>query len=263
MALTPKITVVVPCFNHGEFLPDAIASVLNANRRDVELIVVDDGSTEERTLREIDVVRDSGIRVIRQGNKGLAAARNAGIEAARGDYVLPLDADNLLRPAYFEHGLRILDANARVGVVYGDAEYIGGRTGRWRVGPFEIDRLLESNYIDACGMFRRAVWEQNGGYDGTMPAQGAEDWDFWLGAYEHHWEFAYVPEVMFEYRVADGSMLDRLRPFGEQLNAFLSTKHGTLYREAWVGLRAERRSVVRTSRRLARLLLSSVGRRQQ
>src|SRR6267378_7781475 len=120
-----KVSVVIPCFNHGEFLPEAVASVTNIKRNDIETIVVDDGSTDERTRKEMDALPVQGIKVIRQENKGLAAARNAGIAISRGEYILPLDADNRLRSDYIEHGIRILDANPQVGVVYGDAEYIG------------------------------------------------------------------------------------------------------------------------------------------
>src|SRR5882724_3600730 len=185
-----KVSVVIPCFNHGEFLPEAVCSATAIERDDVETIVIDDGSTDERTGKEIDALPGHGIRVIRQENKGLSAARNAGIAISRGEYILPLDADNRLRSGYIEHGIRILDANPLVGVVYGDAEYIGTRTGRRHVGPFERDRLLQWNYIDACAIYRRSIWEQNQGYDSRMmPIQGLEDWDFWLGALEHGWGF--------------------------------------------------------------------------
>src|SRR6185437_4806309 len=140
----------IPCFNHGEFLPEAVASVLAMKRDDVELIVVDDGSTDERTHKEMSVLIASGISVIRQENKGLSSARNAGIRASKGEYILPLDADNRLRPGCIDHGTRILGPDPQVGVVYGDAEYIGIRAGRWRVGPFNQNQLLERNYIDAC-----------------------------------------------------------------------------------------------------------------
>lgn len=254
-----RVSVIIPCYNHGQCLPEAVASVLDANRDDIELIVVDDGSTDDRTRRGTDALRERGIHVIRQENKGLAAARNAGIEASHGDFILPLDADNRVRPAYFEYGIRVLDANPQTGVVYGDAEYIGERIGRWAVGPFDVGRLMESNYIDACAVFRRRVWEQNGGFDGTMPVQGAEDWDFWLGAIERGWGFTYVPETLFEYRVAENSMLRKLYASGltGQLEEFLATKHGLLYRRAWLSLRGERQSIRLTSRRLARLLVSS------
>lgn len=258
-----KVSVVIPCFNHGEFLPDAAGSATAIGRNDIESIVVDDGSTDERTRSEMAVLSAKGVRVIRQENKGLAAARNAGVAASSGEYILPLDADNRLRSAYIEHGIRVLDANPEVGVVYGDAEYMGTRTGRWQVGSFDRNRLLYWNYIDACAMYRRSIWLQNGGYDGTMPVQGLEDWDFWLGALEHGWEFAYVPEVLFDYRMAEQSMLTRTQGFDSQIEAFIAAKHGLLYRRAWLQSEQERSSVRATWRTLRKLLKSRLKQKFQ
>jgi glycosyltransferase involved in cell wall biosynthesis len=248
------ISVVIPCFNHGEFLPEAVASVQNAKRDDVELIVVDDGSTDERTRKEMDALAGRGIRVLRQDNKGLAAARNAGIAASTGEYILPLDADNRVRLRFFERGKRILGSDRKVGVVYGDAQFIGERTGRWQVGPFDSGQLMRWNYIDACAIYRRKVWEQIGGYDGTMPVQGFEDWDFWLGALEYGWEFAYVPEILFDYRVAKESMITHARRFEAEIRKFATHKHGELYRRGWEQLEFEHRSVRATARNLRRLI---------
>ena len=225
-----KVSIVIPCFNHGKFLPEAVASVINIKRNDIELIVIDDGSIDEQTRKEMDALIAQGINVVRQKNKGPAAARNAGMLVSKGEYILPLDADNRLRPRYIEHGIRILDANPQVGVVYGDAEYIGTRTGRWHVGPFERDRLLRWNYIDNCAVYRRSVWEQNRGYDAKIPVQGLEDWDFWLGALTHGWQFAYVPEVLFDYRVADHSLITRTYGFEAQITKYVERKHHFLYR---------------------------------
>lgn len=250
-----KVSVVIPCFNHGEFLPEAVGSVTGMGRQDVELIVVDDGSTDDRTRKEMEKLRANGIRVISQENKGLSAARNAAIAASTGEYVLPLDADNRLRPAYIDHGIRILDANPEVGVVYGDAQLMGTRTGHWHVGPFDPNRLLNWNYIDACAIYRRSVWEQNGGYYSTMPDQGGhEDWDFWIGALEHGWQFVYVREVLFEYRLATESMVTRAQPFRSAVEDFIARKHSRIYRESWLRLARERQSAKKMSRRLRVLL---------
>jgi glycosyltransferase involved in cell wall biosynthesis len=254
MTTSCKLSVVIPCFNHGEFLPEAVASVVAIKRDDTELIVVDDGSTDERTSREMSALIAGGIRVIQQENRGLAAARNAGILASKGEYILPLDADNRLRAGYIEHGVRVLDANPQVGVVYGDAELIGVRTGRWHVGPFERDRLLQWNYIDACAVYRRSIWEQNRGYDGSMPVQGLEDWDFWLGALEQGWEFHYIPEILFDYRVAQQSMITHARRFAAQVEGFTALKHGVLYRQAFLRLVRERGSIKMASHNLGRLI---------
>ena len=256
MSCSPTISVIIPCFNHGEFLPETVASVTDIERDDVELIVVDDGSTDERTRAEMDALVARGIRVIRQENKGLAAARNTGILVSKGEYILPLDADDRLRPGWIDHGIRILAANPQVGVVYGDAEYFGTRTGRWHIGPFDRDRLLQWNYIPACAIYRRSIWEQNGGYDATMPVWVLEDWDFWLTTLKHGWEFAYVPEILFDYRVATQSMITRARGFEKQGEEFIAIKHGPLYRHAWLQLASQQESLKWAFRNLCRLLKS-------
>lgn len=262
MTKLAKVSVVIPCFNHGEFLPEAVASVTSMNRHDVELIVVNDGSTDDRSRKEIDALSANGIHVIHQQNKGLAAARNVGIGASHGKYILPLDADNRIRADYVEHGVRILDSNPKVGVVYGDGEFFGIRSGRWDIGPFDPNRLLSSNFIDACAVYRRLIWEQNCGYDSTMPVQGLEDWDFWLGALEHGWEFHYVREILFDYRVARDSMITRAQAYRDDTERFLATKHGLLYRNEFLKVISEReleansgRAALRNLRRIVKTRL--------
>lgn len=202
------VSVVIPCFNHGQYLPEAVGSVEAFGRDDVEMIVVDDGSTDERTIREMDRLTGRGIRVIRQENRGLAAARNAGIRAARGGLILPLDSDNRIREGYLVEGVKILREAPDVGVVYGNAEYFGDRVGRWEVPPFEFAQIVKANFVDACALYRKTVWESVGGYDETMPWMGWEDWDFWLRVAGRGWGFAHIPAITFDYRVRRGSMLE-------------------------------------------------------
>lgn len=260
-ANAPKVSVVVPCFNHGEFLADAVASVISMNRGDVELIVVDDGSTDERTRREMDALATKGIHVIRQENKGLAAARNAGVRTSKGEYIFPLDADDRIRAAYVESAIQTLDANPPIGVVYGDLELFGTCTGHWVTGPFDPHRLMLSNYIACSAYFRRVIWEQNGGYDGTMPVQGFEDWDFWLGALEHGWKFAHTHEALFEYRQHGESMITNARKFERHVAQFVARKHGPLYRQAWLELADERDSGKLTFRNLRRIVKARIKRK--
>ena len=240
MTKSCKVSVIMPCFNHGEFLPEAVASVKNANREDIELIVIDDGSTDERTRREMDTLRAQAIRVIRQENRGLGAARNAGVAASQGEYLFPLDADDRMRSAWIDRAIGVLESDPRVGVVYGDAQCFGAHTRQWKTGPFERDRLLYTNFIHASALYRRLVWEQNGGYDETMPVQGMEDWDFWVGALERGWRFHYLGEIFFDYRRANESMLTGARQAHDHLQEFVARKHSSLYRQAWLSLVRER-----------------------
>jgi glycosyltransferase involved in cell wall biosynthesis len=263
MAEICKVAVIIPCFNHGEFLLEAVASVEKIGRKDVEAVVVDDGSNDARTKIEVGKILRRGIRVIRQENGGLAAARNAGISSSSAEYIFPLDADDRMRDSWLDRGIEILDADKQKGVVYGDTECFGTRTGRWKVGPFDRGKLLAENYIHASALFRRSVWEQNCGYDGAMPVQGLEDWDFWLGALEHGWQFAYLPEIFFDYRQAEQSMITRAKGFESQVGDFVARKHGALYRQEWSRLAREceilekqQQSIKETLRNLNRLLMS-------
>lgn len=256
--MKPRLSIVIPCYNHGQYIEEALSSVRAANRQDLEVIVVDDGSTDLRTQQEMErLSHDRSLIVIRQANGGLAAARNAGVERAAADYILPLDADNRVRPAYIERGIEIMDSDPRVGVVYGDAEFFGSRSGIWRVGPFDRDRLLEWNYIDACAVIRKEVWTKNGGYRRGMPVQGLEDWEFWMNTLSHGWHFRYVPEVMFDYRVMPGSMIERARGQAKATEDFIADHYGRLYRAVWM----ERASVRRTAERLVDLIRQRLSER--
>jgi glycosyltransferase involved in cell wall biosynthesis len=252
----PKISVVMPCYNHGEFVAESVASVMAAGRDDLELIVVDDGSTDERTQRELDALADQSVTVTRQKNGGVGAARNAAIRASRGQYIFPLDADDLLRPGWISRAIEILDSDPRAGIVYGDAQFFGARTERWNVGPIETDWLLEKNYIPVSALFRRTVWHEIGGYDCGMPVQGYEDWDFWLSALERGWEFVYLPEVFFDYRKSAESMLTRAEGLQRQVFEYVAKKHGVLCRQTWQNQVERTKSVRWMSRQLGTLLVS-------
>jgi GT2 family glycosyltransferase len=230
------LSIVIPCHDDGELLIEAVASAERSapERAELltELLIVNDGSREARTLEVLDLLRQAGYTVIDQENAGLAAARNHGIRAARGRYLLPLDADNRLRPGFPGAAVAALDGAPELGVVYGNRQEFGCRHHHIVVSDFDVDDLLRANFIDACAVLRREVWEQCGGYDGAMPEQGWEDWDLWLGAAERGWRFHRLSGVTFEYRVRPGSMASRLlgAEIGVPLRLYMIDKHRDLYR---------------------------------
>jgi glycosyltransferase involved in cell wall biosynthesis len=224
------LSVVIPCYNQGQFLVDAIASVERTAEERWELVVVNDGSTQPRTVEVLDTLRKAGYCIIDQTNAGLAAARNNGIRAARGRYVLPLDADNRLVPGFIASAIRVLNTESDVGVVYGDRLDFGARSGRAHVPSFNLNLLLRSNFIDACAVYRREIWESCRGYDAG--AAVLEDWEFWIAVAKRGWRFFRLPAVTFEYRVRPNSMLARA---GEEVHRsardYIGRKHHTLYGE--------------------------------
>jgi glycosyltransferase involved in cell wall biosynthesis len=202
----PRLSVIIPCHDDGEYLIDAVASV-RRNAPEAELIIVDDGSTQTRTLEVLAALRDAGHRVIEQPHSGLSAARNTGIAASAGDYFLPLDADNRLLPGFAAEAVALLDADSAAGVVYGDRREFGARSEDVTVPEFDLPRMLSGNYIDACAVVRREVWSEADGYDVAMDTW--EDWDFWLGAAARGWRFVRIPRPTFEYRIRPDSMHHR------------------------------------------------------
>jgi glycosyltransferase involved in cell wall biosynthesis len=189
-------------------LREALSSVEEVrNENLLEVIIVDDGSCDPETVRILKEVAEAGYNVVSQPNRRVSAARNTGIRLARGEFILPLDSDNRLRHVYLEKGVSLLKENPRIGVVYADAEYFGEKTGRWHVQEFDLLSLIRKNFIDVCALYRKALWEQVGGYDEQMPWMGLEDWDFWLRVACPGATFFHVPEVGFDYRVRADSLI--------------------------------------------------------
>jgi glycosyltransferase involved in cell wall biosynthesis len=209
MSSNIPVSVVIPCFNHGHFIRDAIRSVEKCEQDSYELIIVNDGSTDSHTQQVMRELETEGYQVISQTNQGLAAARNNGIRAGKGRYVLPLDADNLIRPNYIYAATQILDKFPDVAVVYGKPALFGEETNRRfdMGGEFDLFRLLRDNYIDACTVIRKSVFEECGGFDVEMPCQGYDDWDLWLTLAARGHQFHFVDEILFDYRVRHDSMI--------------------------------------------------------
>lgn len=173
-------SVVIPCFNYGRYLPEAIASVRAQTLGDVEVIVVDDGSTDEETRGCLDALeREGGVRVVRQANRGLSAARNAGLAVARGEYACCLDADDRLDPTYLEQAVALLESDRSVGFVGSWVRFFGDESALWQTRDFDASQALVGNFTSVASVFRRDDWAMVGGYTETM-RDGFEDWEFWI-----------------------------------------------------------------------------------
>lgn len=202
------ISVVIPCYNHGAYLEETISSIeKNKGQYKIETIVVNDGSSDPLTLSVLNKIEKKNVRVLHQENLGLAKARNNGIALANGKYIIPLDSDNHLTQEYLTTAVDLMEKDNSIDIIYGDLKYIGERSGVMNNRPFYIDKMLTSNHIDACAIYRKSVWEQVNGYSEDMPYMGCEDWNFWLKAYNNSLNFHYLNKVCFLYRVMSDSMI--------------------------------------------------------
>jgi glycosyltransferase involved in cell wall biosynthesis len=208
--MVKPVTVVIPCFNQGVYLKDALESLSRCNAELFDLIIVNDGSTDLETISILNELKDRGYQIIDQTNQGLGAARNTGIKATTSRYILPLDADNKILPEYLEKGIEILDSESQVAVVYGNAQLFGDKSGVLIPGKPNLQRMMLGNYIDACALIRRDVIEQVGYYD-QLKIMGYEDWDLWLRILFAGYRFHYFDGFLFQYRIRHDSMIRSLR----------------------------------------------------
>jgi glycosyltransferase involved in cell wall biosynthesis len=233
MTENPKVSFIIPCYNDGQLTQNAIASVENCPSGSYEIIVVDDGSTDEVTLQLMSDLQASRYCVLSQENKGPAAARNTGIKAAAGEYILPLDSDNKIRPDFIAKARAILNRQPEIGVVYSGFQYFGLAEHVCKNEPFNIRRMLYRNHIDTCALYRKALWEDCGGYDEHQWLKGFEDWDFWLNAYSRGWQFLHVDMVGFDYALREGSQLSKTKipENWEKAEKYLYSKHAVLIKK--------------------------------
>jgi glycosyltransferase involved in cell wall biosynthesis len=137
---------------------------------------------------------------------GLGAARNKAIALAKGKYILPLDADNRIHKNYLIEGIKILENDNRVDILFGNAIFFGDTNKIERPGRFNINSILHGNYIDACAIYKKSIWEKTGGYDLNIPRMGNEDWEFWINCFFNGARFSYLDKECFYYRVRNDSM---------------------------------------------------------
>ena len=233
--MIPQVSIVIPCYNSETTLEETLTSVYNQEFDEWEALMINDGSPDNlETIALKWVEKDPRFKYFKKENGGLGTARNYGINKAKGAFILPLDSDNKVSPKFLEKGLQIFNSNPSVGVVYGNALFFGERQGVWKVGHFEGYKMLEHNYIDACTLIRKSVFDTLGLYDDSMPHQGHEDWDLWLRVMGSNYTFHYLKEITFEYRVTHDSMIKSFdeKMLNENID-YIKKKHYKLYIKAF------------------------------
>ncbi len=232
------VSVVIPCYNHGHFVNEAVDSVLAQTYENIEIIVVNDGSTDTFTNAYLKDFSKPKTRVLTTKNQGLPSARNNGIKEAKGKYILPLDADDKIAVNYIEKAVNFFEEDENVGIVYGKTELFGDQQGVWNLPKYSLEEMLIRNLIVPASMFKKADWEEIGGYNKNM-IYGFEDHDFWLSIIEKGKEVRFIEEVMFYYRKVDAekdrpySIAQVTRSVERTLHSFktLAENHKKLYQE--------------------------------
>ncbi|MHB1011372.1 MAG: glycosyltransferase [Desulfobacteria bacterium] len=227
----PLVSVVIPCYNQANYLPQAVESVAAQTYGNLEILIVNDGSpddTSEVSRKLIAKHRGKRIRLIEKTNGGLADARNTGIREAAGEYILPLDSDDMIHPEMISKTVRVLESDRTVSIAHTDTYMFGTVKQLVQKRPFDFPAICKENFMNYCSLYRKKVWEEVGGYNHNM-VHGYEDWDFWIGCGERNHFPAHVPEPLFFYRVKEESMLTKALEHDLELRARIVLNHPSVY----------------------------------
>lgn len=234
--MNPLISIIVPCYNHAKYLEVSLQSVLSQTYTNWECIIVNDGSqdnTENIAEKWCDL--DGRFSYIYQENKGPSYARNNAIKKSKGEFILPLDADDCISTNFLEKLVPELLNDGCLGIVSCYTKFFKGNIEKTTFDLKPMGKnwryLLYTNQLIATSLFRKKCWEDVGGYDETM-RNGFEDWEFWIAITKTGWNYKIVPEFLFFYRKAKKSrQVDALKDYFESSREYIYKKHKELYIE--------------------------------
>lgn len=231
--IPPSVSVIVTCDNDDKYLLEAIESVEKFPDKDVyEIIVINSNSTKPIKPHKLRQIEKKGHKLLDPTKNGKCSTLNTGISAARGKYILMLDADNKIEWDYLRKSIYILNNHPEIAVVYGSYYLFGEKQEYIRVKGFEIRPMLKRNYINRCAVFRKSAWESVGGFDENMPVEIWEDWNFWLDLYKKGWLFHGIDEPLFHVRVRKDARENKseLPENSETAIKYLHAKYDDIYR---------------------------------
>jgi glycosyltransferase involved in cell wall biosynthesis len=237
----PLVSVIIPCYNNEKTIIETVDSVLKQSFTSIEIIIVNDGSTDETELilnRHIQKISNENIRLISQENQGPSFARNRGALNAAGKYLLFLDGDDAIAPSYIQKCVAILEIHNFINIVYSDAIFFGAQKGIWHLPEFKLPDFLVSNCIYISAMIRTEVFKAVGGFDENL--KFAEDWELWLRIIKNYGGVSKIAEKLFFYRKhANKTSLSDNKSNNndeEKYMLYIYTKHQSFYRENNLGI---------------------------
>ncbi|HVS95669.1 MAG TPA: glycosyltransferase [Puia sp.] len=225
------LSIVIPFYNLGAYLDECIGSILSGCWQQREILVVNDGSTDPKSLAALDRWRDhTGVRIIDQPNRGLSSARNTGARQAAGQYLAFLDADDKVTPEYYNKAIRILKHYPNVHFVGSWVRYFDGATGIWPTFNPAPPYLLAHNPVNSSGLVYKTASFLEAGLNDPRLEYGLEDYDSVIGMVSRGFNGVVLPEPLHLYRVRAGSMIRRMnRNKLLYSHAYIAEKHRAYY----------------------------------
>ncbi len=244
----PIVSVIIPCFNHGKYIDEAIDSVFNQEYSNTEIIVIDDCSTDEATRTKLKNYNRPGVKVIcLETNSGPSVARNIGIAQSKGKYILPLDGDDMLGENFLSEAVAILENSGSVSVVYGNGQQFGSSNDFLDVPKFDQFNFVTYNVLFVTAVIRKASILGVGGYDEYLSKLGLEDWDLWIGFGEKKFEFRKIEIVLLKIRILDSSRTFQVANKNlDTLIAYIRQKHANFIIETLLKYKMDYTNVLKS-----------------
>ena len=238
-----KISVIIPCYNQACYLPEAVESVVRQTYTNWECIIVNDGSSDntvEVANQLIAKYPDRKIRFIDKPHSGVSDTRNTGVEVSTGEWILPLDSDDMFEPSFMQRAVDLVNREPKVDIIFSNMQEFGASNGEWIPDEYSREQVLATDTMPYASLYRKELWHKVGGYDRPLSIiRQPEDWSFWISCSKHNVVVRRIKEKLFLYRVhPESTYLTKIKPNRRLAWAFVATCHPDLYSpqalvEAW------------------------------
>lgn len=230
----PMVSIIMPVYNVEKYLAETLQSVLATTYPAFEVLLMDDGSTDGSLAVAQEFARqDARVRVFTQPNAGASAARNNLVPKANGEYILPIDSDDLVEPTFVGRAAEVLMQRPEVKVVAPRMDQFGMKSGEIHFPPYSLHLLARKNFVAVCAMYRKSDWERVGGYCAEVPTR--EDWEFWLSILEDGGEVVRLPDIEYHYRQYSQSKRHRQHHRMHEVIDIINRRHPELYEREYGG----------------------------
>lgn len=225
------LTIVIPYYNMGDYIEDCLNSIINSTYKNVEIILINDGSSQETSIEKLNELKlCNNIKIINQDNKGLAETRNIGAKIAKGEYLAFIDADDKVEPTYYAKTINALAFNDNVFFAGSWVKYFGNSTATWPTFTPQPPYCLVHNPINSSALVYKNNAFLSGGLNDKKVDFGLEDYESVVSMMHNGYNGVVIPEILFYYRVRKGSMIRNIT--NEKLlysNKYISEKHSAYY----------------------------------